>query len=298
MIAIVIPYFRLRFFDKTLKSLADQKNKDFKVYIGNDASQENPEDLIAEYSYRLKIVYRKFEQNIGSISLVNQWERCIDMVDNEEWIMILGDDDVLEETVVESWYTHYNIFCSKTNLVRFHSQLIDSKDRVISQIFTHPIWEPSTDSFFRKFNRETRSSLSEYIFRKAAYERHKFKNFELGWHSDDRAWLDFSEKKAIYSIPDSVIYIRFSQDSISGKENNLHQKRQASIQFYKSLIRESLSIFSGKQRIEILKKYTYLKKSSGTFKLKNWVYLSFYYVRYFQLKAFKQFLRNFVNHYS
>jgi len=40
MLAIVVPYYKLTFFEETLKSLKSQTNKKFKVYIGDDASPE------------------------------------------------------------------------------------------------------------------------------------------------------------------------------------------------------------------------------------------------------------------
>jgi glycosyltransferase involved in cell wall biosynthesis len=107
MLAIVIPYFKVTFFEETINSLAGQTNKNFKVYIGDDASPECPKKILKEFESKLNFKYQKFENNLGSISLVQQWNRCIDLIEDEEWIMILGDDDFLEETVVENWYKNY-----------------------------------------------------------------------------------------------------------------------------------------------------------------------------------------------
>lgn len=41
MLAIVIPYYKITFFEDTLESLAHQTDKRFKVYIGDDASPKN-----------------------------------------------------------------------------------------------------------------------------------------------------------------------------------------------------------------------------------------------------------------
>ena len=46
MLAIIIPYFKLTFFEETLKSLASQTSKRFKVYIGDDASPEGPSNWL------------------------------------------------------------------------------------------------------------------------------------------------------------------------------------------------------------------------------------------------------------
>ena len=73
MIAIVIPYYKLTFFESILQSLANQTDKRFNVYIGDDASLDDPSSLLEKYNNQFDFVYHKFEKNIGSISLVNQW---------------------------------------------------------------------------------------------------------------------------------------------------------------------------------------------------------------------------------
>jgi glycosyltransferase involved in cell wall biosynthesis len=45
-LTIVIPYYKSTLFEKTLQSLANQTNKIFTVYIGDDASLKNPIILI------------------------------------------------------------------------------------------------------------------------------------------------------------------------------------------------------------------------------------------------------------
>ena len=104
MLAIIIPYYKLTFFEATLQSLAYQTDKRFKVYIGDDASPEDCNYLISEFKGYFDFFYLRFETNLGSISLTEQWERCISLSGGEEWIMILGDDDVLGENVMEEFY--------------------------------------------------------------------------------------------------------------------------------------------------------------------------------------------------
>lgn len=49
MLAIVIPYYKLTFFDETLQSRVNQKDQRFKVYIGDDASPEDWTVLLEKY---------------------------------------------------------------------------------------------------------------------------------------------------------------------------------------------------------------------------------------------------------
>ena len=73
MLAIVIPYYKRSFFKETLQSLANQTDKRFKVYIGDDASPENPLDLLEHYKGSFDFEYKRFETNEGATSLVKQW---------------------------------------------------------------------------------------------------------------------------------------------------------------------------------------------------------------------------------
>lgn len=258
MLSIIIPYYKLTFFEKTLKSLADQTNKGFKVYIGNDNSPENPIDVLEKYKGKFDFVYHRFETNIGKESLIKQWERCINLSSNEEWIMILGDDDVLGDNVVEEFYKQYNIFSKKSTVVRFATITQNYKKGQVSEVYTHPVWENASASYIRRFREITRSSLSEYIFRRSVYSKKGFYNFPLAWHSDDWAWLEFSEGKPIFTINESIINIGFSDISLSGMDDNQELKNLATIQFYKKIIKRKLRYFSNHQALELLKEYEFL----------------------------------------
>jgi glycosyltransferase involved in cell wall biosynthesis len=294
MLAIVIPYFKLTFFEETLKSLANQTDKRFKVYISNDASPENPLILLEKFGGTFDFVYHNFGNNMGSISLVKQWDRCINLTEKEEWIMILGDDDYLGDNVVEQFYFNFNSFKSKTNVVRFASQTVYEMEKIKSKIFTNPVWEKETDSYFRKYKGLSRSSLSEHVFFKETYLNYGFKDYPLGWHSDDKAWLDFSEDKMIYSINESVVYIRISDSSISGKSDNKDLKYIAKIHFMKDVILNNLKSFTINQRLELLLDYESKLKWKEKLTYEQWFWLFQFYLKNFRTIPFLKYIRRFL----
>ena len=251
MLAIVIPYYKKAFFKECLESLVQQTNQNFNLYVGNDASPEDPTELIEEYKNQLNLTYHIFQENFGGKSLTRQWDRCLNLVGNEEWIMILGDDDVLGEKVVASWHESLEEAEENTNVFRFASVIIDAESNSVSEKYTHPLLEKPTDSFYRRFTGQTRSSLSEHIFRKSSYTKYGFFDFPLAWHSDDRAWLDFSEGKSIFTINKATVFIRNSALNISGKTDNFEDKIKASILFYEYLISQKKRLFNNKQLLEI-----------------------------------------------
>lgn len=298
MLAIIIPYFKLTFFEATMQSLANQTDKRFKVYIGDDNSPENPTLLLQNFKEKFHFEYTKFENNLGGISLTKQWDRCIELCGNEQWIMILGDDDVLSDSVVENWYKNYDEFISKTNIVRFASILVDESSNPISIKYSHPKWEIATDSFYRKFLGDSRSSLSEHIFLKEAYERNGFYNYQLAWNSDDRAWLEFSEEKPIFTINESIVYIRISKINITGKGDNYLIKNKSLLEFYKFLISKKLFHYSPQQRTNILRNYGINIKKYREISFFEYAYIIFYSIKYFNLEILKKGLNVIRNKYN
>jgi hypothetical protein len=155
--------------------------------------------------------------------------------------MILGDDDVLGENVVEEFYGNLKeIEKEEINVIRFATQKINEEGKRISEIYQHPRIEKAKQFLFSK----TRSSLSEYVFRKAQVLEIGFKNFPLAWSADVLGVLEFSNFGNIFSINNSIVYVRISEWSISGSTLNNKQKLLAKFEFYYYLLNEKHSSFS------------------------------------------------------
>lgn len=291
MLAIVIPYYKISHFNETLESLSLQIDKRFKVYIGNDASPENPDELLEKHASELEITYKKFENNIGGANLTKQWERCIEMVEDEKWIMILGDDDFVEDNLVASFYNNYESINERTSLIRFASRVVleEEPSNLNQTIFKHPQWETAQSSLCRKITGQTRSSLSEYIFLKDIFLKKGFTNYPLAFFSDDKAWLDFSNNKPIFSINNSIVNIRISNFSISGRTDNLDLKTEAEQNFYSDLYFNQLKEFSKACRLHIIRKYEISLLKSKKINGSQWVSLYISYLKNYNKKQFFKF---------
>lgn len=255
MLAIIIPYYKLDFFESTLQSLKNQTDKRFKVYIGSDSSPEDPLLLLDKFKNDFHYNFHFFDSNLGGTSLIKQWHRCIALTETEEWIMILGDDDVLSDNVVELFYNNLEEVKEKDiNVVRFATKVINEKEEVVSDTFMHPVLEKGPDFLTRKFSKKTRSSLSEYLFKKEIVNQKSFKDLPLAWHSDDLAVLEFSTPNFIYSINGAHVLIRVSNLSITGNSNGNDRKNWATFEFVNVLFTEYSSLFTKNQKKVILKK--------------------------------------------
>ena len=289
MLSIIIPYYKITFFDETMQSLANQTNKDFKVFIGDDNSKNPPLQLLEKYKNDFQFKYTRFDVNFGSINLVQQWNRCVKLDDTQnKWLMILGDDDVLQNNVVEEFYNQKSNFEDAINVVRFSTIKINEKSEFISDRYENPINENSIDFFFR----ETRSSLSEYVFGKEKLLKTGFKNFPLAWHSDVLAVLEVSNFNKIYSINEAAVQIRISTQSISGSLDNTNKKLQATFQFYYYLLCNKNKFFTYNQREVLLNclknSYFHRKKS-----MLHFFKISYIYIKYFSINEYLKFLNSF-----
>lgn len=261
-VAIIIPYYKITFFEDCLNSLVNQTNKNFNVYIGNDNSPNDPKELIEKYSDQLQINYKKFDDNLGKDNLVLQWDRCINMSKQEEWIMILGDDDTLAPNVIEEFYKTTQGTEEKIELIRLASKLIDEKGETISKVYYNPELELAKDFFIRCQNGEARCSLTEHFFTRRCYDKHGFKNFPVAFGSDNVAWLEFSEMGNVMGINNAIANIRISSENLSSiKDRKLGFKRvEGYYKYYRYIIENLGSYFSVEEKEFILNKtYSYLR---------------------------------------
>jgi hypothetical protein len=288
MLAIIVPYYKYTFFETTLKSLANQTNKKFKVYIGDDYSNENPIDLLEKYKSEIDFVYQKFENNLGKDSLVKHWERCLNLSANEEWFIILGDDDLLADNYVECFYDNIDIINRQYNVVRFASCNIDENGNQTSKIFQNPVIESSVDFFFK----ERRSSLSEYIFNKKKALEVGFKDFPLAWCTDILAVLEISDFGNVYTINDAIAYIRVSDKSISGSKKLDKLKSQAAFEFlYYMLNKNTFNTFQKNELLKEMKGIYLNDKKNISFFLR----LSKYFISRFLFQSYFNFIRQIFN---
>ena len=217
-LAIVIPYYNIDFFKETLKSVAAQSNKNFTLYIGNDASPDNPVVIIGKYFKKMEYHYFEYKDNVGNKNLALQWERILENV-KEDWFQILGDDDVIAENFVEEFYNELPILKNKQiNTLKFVHEWIDSEGKSLETFDYNEKFINVVDFFMKKYNDEIKCSLSENIFKTEIYKKNGFEKIPLAWGSDDLALLAFSNYQKILYNRKSKVSIRISENSISGSK--------------------------------------------------------------------------------
>jgi len=254
LLAIVIPYYKIEFFEQCLDSLSKQTNKNFNIYIGDDCSPNNPAEIINKYRGLLNLQYHRFPENKGGTSLTKQWERCIELTQDEGWIMLLGDDDLISENLVENFYgSLHEINAGNHNVIRANVTEIDESGKTL-RTFDYPKFQKPSTAYIRKITQDYHLSLPEFIFKKTTYQKYGFQHFPYAFGSDEIAWLEFCEGNTIFTLENSYCFMRLSQLSISGSKQDLKRKVYAMYLTKKYIIKKLFFNFSKEERILIISK--------------------------------------------
>lgn len=259
-LAIVIPYFKPYFFRETLESLKNQTDHRFHIYIGNDASATDPLPIIKDYLIDTQYSYYNYLENKGGQNPALQWERLLEEV-SEDFFMILGDDDYISDNLVQKFHDNINeIEENEINVIKFSQQNVTNNRQPMNPFTTGNRYISAQDYLEQTIVEHKRSSLSEYIFRKASYLSIGFIHLPLAWGTDNLAVFTFAKENNILFIEEAKVYVRMSTLNISGKKELQSKKQNALYQFHKYIIRHFSDQITKQTLKYLVKDHIYLWK--------------------------------------
>ena len=262
-LALVIPAYKKNFFRSALESIAQQSDKRFTLYIGDDNSPDNLKDIVDEFQDKISIKYHHFQENLGSKSLTKHWNRCVKLIKNETYVWLFSDDDIMPADAVERFYKtiekHPNF-----SVYRFNLQLINATGKCTSQNTMQPSIENGFDFVLRRMKVSVHSAVIEFIFRRDIFNTYGgYINFPLAWASDTATYALFSGDKGIKQIDGNAISWRTGDSTNISSSKELDEKKfQAQISFiewvYKTYTKQIRKYSSFNQLV-----YRYLKFICG-----------------------------------
>lgn len=234
-LAIVIPAYKESFLESALDSIAAQTCHDFTLYIGDDCSPNNIEQIVNNYKNKIDIRYHRFENNVGGIDLVAQWERCIALTNGEPYIWLFSDDDVMEPGCVEK-FVELSKEERDNHLIHFDIDMIDCKGEIMKHHTPYPKFQTAKEYLDGKlFEKRNISYVVEFIFSRDLYNKCRgFQNFDLAWGSDFVTWVKMAgECKGVLSLSGDNCRVRWrsSDQNISPNKSKpiLMRKLNATI---------------------------------------------------------------------
>lgn len=235
-LAIIIPAYKIDFFETTLISIANQTNKSFKLFICDDCSPyqiEKNVNLILRNS-NIQWSYFRFNKNFGGTNLINQWNRCLSLVENEEYVWLFSDDDIMDIHCVEKFYETIEIL-PNYDVYHFNLDIIDKNDKLLRHCPDYSDVMDINDFFSSLYMGRIEARMPEFIFRKSSLERNEgFVNYDLAWRSDNASVILNAADKGIRTIKGANVLWRDSSNNISGNLNKeiLIRKDNSTIRFF------------------------------------------------------------------
>lgn len=207
-IAIIIPAYKADFFEQTLESIAQQTCKAFTVYIGDDASPYDIRTIADKFNGAFNLVYKRFDDNLGSKDLVSHWERCMAMAEDEEWIYLFSDDDIMPKDAIER--IHISISRHPDALFfRFQLAVIDEENSVLHSNQALASGITSAEVMLTNYLKGKNSSAAcEYIFNRKLLMEHGFIHFPVAWCSDVATWYLYAKAGGVVNITGYPVFWR------------------------------------------------------------------------------------------
>jgi len=231
-ITVLVPAFRSRFLPQLLDSLCSQTDSDFTVIVGDDASPDPIATVCDAYTHRLNLRYVRFDKNMGAKDLAGQWNRCLELCE-DEWIIMPGDDDTFDIRCIEQ--LRDSVRKTDGRFAAYHATLRGIDENGIEQYVYPPSnYENSMDRLHAVFDPSYRGMVIEYLFsRTRIMAMGGFISFPIGWFSDTATWILLADNGGTMAVPEAVTNHRMSGFNLTSYNPRMvKMKFSATLQFW------------------------------------------------------------------
>ena len=221
-LAIVIPAFKPDFFAATLASIAKQQVRNFKVYVGDDASPADLWGICEPFAEQFDLRFVRFETNLGQRDLVAHWNRCVQL-STEPWVWLFSDDDLMEPACTARFQEAIGSQSNAAEVFHFNVTKIDGAGDVLEQLPAFPAQLSVRAFALARQQFALQSFAPDFVFARTAFDRvGGFVNFPLAWCSDDASWIAMANDKGICTMDGPRVHWRLSGQNISAKSPVAH----------------------------------------------------------------------------
>ncbi len=179
-ISVVLPtYNRPDYIVLSLRSILNQKFKNFEILVLDDASTDNTEEVVLGFKDK-RIIYIKNKKNMGYAANI---KKGFNMAQGKYIFMISDDDMIMNTTLfgeIAQVMDKTNAGYAQTGLVYYDKD--HYKPSVIDHVATKLIFEKPTPEIFYKTSNWHYGFMSGNVFRK------DYINIDRDFHNTDIWW--------------------------------------------------------------------------------------------------------------
>lgn len=211
--SIGIPAFKAKFLKECIDSILAQTYTDFELIIVNDASPENVDEIVHQYSDN-RIQYYVNKKNNGAEHVVDNWNKCLSYAKGNYFIL-MGDDDKMEPEYLDE-FTKLIDKHPKLNVYHCRSYIINEASQKIELTISWSEFESVYDFIYHKVNNLRKHFISDFVYdREFLVAQGGFYKLPLAWASDDISAYIAMKDKGIAHINIPLLNYRVNAQTIS-----------------------------------------------------------------------------------
>lgn len=229
LVSIAIPAYKRRWLKDAIESALSQDYDFIELIIVDDHSPHNLKDVVEPYLSDKRVSYHCNDTNIGKESVANNWNRCLEYV-RGEFFVLLCDDDVLMPDFVS---TLLGLAREYPQCDVFHGgrMLYHEKTNYSEVSIPWPEYESFEDFVRAKAEVKRKHTITEFLYRSSSILEKKFSVFPVGYFSDDASVLRIAKKGGFASSQKNVCTIRISEEQVSSAGKYPVEKVKAALFF-------------------------------------------------------------------
>lgn len=216
--SILLPTYKDKFLKECIDSILQQNYKDFELIIVNDASPYDISSIVINFSDD-RIRYYVNEKNIGSLNLVDNWNKCLGYAKGE-YIICMGDDDKLLPNCLDEYAKLIEKYPG-IGLLHGWTEIIDENSHPYVMTAMRGLHESAISlSWHRVKGVYNQQFIGDFCFeREWLVKKGGFYNIPLAWGSDDISAVIGASKNGVANTQVPVFQYRANRYSVSSIGN-------------------------------------------------------------------------------
>lgn len=216
--SILIPAYKSVFLEECIQSILDQTYNDFELIIVDDASPEDLQRIVGQYSDSRIRFYRN-NVNCGAINVVDNWNTCLGYAQGD-YVICMGDDDKLLPNCLEEYAQLIDKYPG-IGLLHGWTEII-GEDSIPYELTTHRCERESAISLlWHRWNAYHLQFIGDFCFeRKWLVSQGGFYKLPLAWASDDISAIIGASKNGVVNTQTVVFQYRRNRHTISNTGNS------------------------------------------------------------------------------
>ena len=226
--SILLPTYKDKFLKECIDSILQQNYKDFELIIVNDASPYDISSIVSNFSDD-RIRYYVNEKNIGSLNLVDNWNKCLGYAKGE-YIICMGDDDKLLPNCLDEYAKLIEKYPG-IGLLHGWTEIIDENSHPYVMTAMRGLHESAMSLCWHRIKGiYSRQFVGDFCYnREWLLSKGGFYKIPLAWGSDDITAIVGASKNGVANTQVPVFQYRSNRLSISSS-GNVKVKMEAIIQ--------------------------------------------------------------------